>query len=74
MKTKVKFYLVDKASTTELSIKPMTENLLETLLVMIVAVFSRVINPTDIKHSVQSFKNLTQAFHQTHYLHTQKSN
>lgn len=51
-------HLVNKTSTAELSIETMSKNFLKTLLVMIVTVLRRIINPSYIKYCIKLFQHL----------------
>ena len=51
-------YLINKPGTAKLGIKSMSKNLLESFLVMIIPVMTRIIHATHIKHSIKPLQYL----------------
>jgi hypothetical protein len=51
-------YLVNKPSTAKFRVKAMSKDLVEALLVMIIAMSAGIIDTTDIKHRLQRIKDL----------------
>lgn len=53
-----KYYLVNQPSTAKLGGKTITEHLLEPFLVMIITILARVVDTSNIKHSIKALQHL----------------